>query len=160
MNCILAFHSWAFFSVKDDGAEYDTANSTAFDHDWVDSIIDEYSMEYTKAISQSTAFSVTIPLFIGKNWYEVKYHMVQLIVTCIGAAGIPLSYLIRDTCQDWEDTNVISSLQDRRTATKMHSGNSFDIDNKYLFRILSNAFSATTLEDAIIIHKRNQNGTM
>ena len=56
MNCILAFHSWEFFSVKDDGAEYDTANATAFDHDWVDSIIYEYSMEYTKAISQSTAF--------------------------------------------------------------------------------------------------------
>ena len=93
-------------------------------------------MEYPKATSQITAFLVTIPSFIGTNWHEVKYHMVQLIDNHIGEAGITLSYLIRDTHQYWEYTNGISSLQDRLTATKIHSRNSFDIDKKELFRIL------------------------
>ena len=29
------------FSVKDSGAEYDTTSATEFDHEWVDSVIDE-----------------------------------------------------------------------------------------------------------------------
>ena len=86
--------------------------------------------------------------------------MVQLLLTCIGAAGIPLSYMIRDTCQDWEDTHGINYLQDRRTATKIHYGNSFKIDNKYLFRILLYKFYSTAPEDVILIQQRNQNGTV
>ena len=160
MNHILEFHCWACFTVKDSGLEYYTASSTSFDHDWLDSIKDEYSMEYPKVTSQSTESLVTIPSFIGTNWYEVKSHMVQLFVTCIGAAGIPFSYLIRGTFQDWENTNRISSLQDSITATKIHSGNSFDIDDKDLFCILSNTFSATALEDVILSHHRTQNDTM
>ena len=53
-------------------------------------------MKDTKATSQSTAFLVMIPLFIGTKWYEVKYHMVQLLATRIGALVIQLSYLIID----------------------------------------------------------------
>ena len=49
--------------------------------------------------------------------------MVQLLATHIGAAGITLLYLLRDTHQDWEDTKVIISLQYRRTVNKMNSGN-------------------------------------
>ena len=98
-----------------------------------------------KATSQSTAFLVTIPSFIGTNWYEFKSHMEQLIATHIGSAGIPLSYTIKDTCQYWEDTKTMASLQDMITATNMHSGNSFDIENKELFRIISNTFFTTTL---------------
>ena len=75
-------------------------------------------MEKPKATSQSTSFLVTIPLFIGNNWYEVKSHKVQLLATCIGAAGIPFSDMIRDTRRYWEDTNMIPYLQDRRTSTK------------------------------------------
>ena len=86
--------------------------------------------------------------------------MVQLLEICIGAAGITVSHLIRDTRQDWEDTNGIYSLQDMRTATKMNSGNSFDIDNKELLHILSNTFSATALEYVILSYHRIQNGTM
>ena len=78
--------------------------------------------------------------------------MVQLLANIIGAEGIPLSYLIRYTRRDCQDMNVIPSLQDRRTATKMHFGNSFDIENEELFRILSNTLSATTIKDIILIH--------
>ena len=42
----------------------------------------------------------------------------------------------------------------------MHSGNSFDIGNKELLRILSDNFSTTTLEDIILGHKRTHNGSM
>ena len=117
-------------------------------------------MDDTKANYQSTSFLLTIPWFIGTNWYAVKSHMVQLLVTRIVVSGIPLSYLIRDTLQYWEDTNRITSLQDRRIATKIHSGNSFDIDNKELLRHLSNTFSATTLGDVILIHQRTHNYNM
>ena len=47
-----------------------------------------------------------------------------------------------------------------RTATKSNSGNSFDIYNKDLFRILSNTFSATLFEDVIFSYQRTQNDTM
>ena len=41
MNYILVFHRWAVFAVKYSGAEYDTASATAFDCDWVYSIIEK-----------------------------------------------------------------------------------------------------------------------
>ena len=41
MNHILAFHHWALFAVKDYWVEYDTASATAFDCDWVYSIIEK-----------------------------------------------------------------------------------------------------------------------
>ena len=69
-------------------------------------------------------------------------------------------YLIRDTRQYWEDTNVIISLQDRRTVTKKNYEKIFEIDSKEIFRIISNKFSTTTLEYAIISHQSTQNGTM
>ena len=69
-------------------------------------------------------------------------------------------YLIRDTRKYWEDTNLIISLQDRRTVTKKNYGKSFEIYSKELFHILSNKFSATTLEYEIISHQRTQNGTI
>ena len=69
-------------------------------------------------------------------------------------------YLIRDTRQYWEDTNVIISLQDRRTVTKKNYEKIFEIDSKEIFRIISNKFSTTTLEYAIISHQMTQNGTM
>ena len=58
--------------MKDDVAEYYTASATTFDHDWVDSILYEYSMEDPKATSQSTLFLVTIPSFIETNWYKLN----------------------------------------------------------------------------------------
>ena len=48
INLILKFHHWAVFAVNDDVFECDTASSTSFDRDCVDSIIHEYSMEYHK----------------------------------------------------------------------------------------------------------------
>ena len=122
MNRILVFHYWAVFASKDAGAEYDTASATGSDYDWVYSIMYEYFMEDPKETSKSTEFYVTIPSFIGTSWYEVKSHMMQLLANHIGAAGTSFSYMIRDTPQDWENTNRIISLQDSRTATKMHFG--------------------------------------
>ena len=83
MNRILEFHCWAVFLVKDYEVEYDTTSATTFNFYWVDSITDEESMEDPKAIYQSTEVLVTIPSFIGMDWYEVKSNMVQLLATCI-----------------------------------------------------------------------------
>ena len=117
-------------------------------------------MEDPKATSQSTVFFVTIPSFIGTNWYEVKSHIVQLLATCIGSAGITLPYLIKYAWRYWEDKKIILSFQYRRTATKMHSGNSFDIDNKDIFCILSNTFSSTTVDYVTLCHQMTHNGSM
>ena len=86
--------------------------------------------------------------------------MMQLLTTHIGTAVIPLSYLIRDTIQDWEDIKGISFLQDRRNATTIHPGKLFDIGNKELFHIFSNTFYYATLEDVTLSNKRTQNGTI
>ena len=81
-------------------------------------------------------------------------------MTSIGAAGIPLSYMISYTRHDWKYNSSIPSLRDRIFVTKIHYRNSFDIDNEELFRILSNTFFANTLEDVIRRHQRTQNGNM
>ena len=41
MNRILEFHRWAVFAIKYFGEEYDIVSDTAFDCDWVESIIYE-----------------------------------------------------------------------------------------------------------------------
>ena len=76
MNRILEFYPYTVFAVKDSGAEYDVTSVAAFDRDWVNYIMGEYSIEDLKATSQSTSFLVMMPSFIGTNWYEVKSHMV------------------------------------------------------------------------------------
>lgn len=158
MNRIVAFHYWTTYAVKEAHALYDTTETPKFDRAWIDSISDNYSMKGLEPTSQSTTFSVVIPPFEGTNWYEVKAHIASLLATRIGMSGIPLSYLIRDTRQEWKDTEHIVSLQTRRTATKLHSGSSFDLDNGELYRILSNVFSSTTLEDVIRAQQKSQNG--
>ena len=100
MNRILEFHRYTVFAVKDSGAEYDVTSVAAFDRDWVNYIMGEYSIEDLKATSQSTSFLVMISSFIRIIWYDVKSHLLKLLETCIGAAVLPLSYLIRDTPQD------------------------------------------------------------
>ena len=53
---------------------------------------------------QSTAFSVIVPTFVGTNWHDVKAKMIALLKKRVGTSGIPLTYLIRETRQTWEDT--------------------------------------------------------
>ena len=85
LNRILAFYNWTVYAIKDAHAEYDENNSAAFDLTWINSIIDSYNMKEPDSTPQSTAFSVIIPTFVGTS-------------------GIPLTYLIRETRQTWEDT--------------------------------------------------------
>ena len=155
---ILAFYHWTTFAVKEGGATYDTNTVTEFNREWVSTIMEAYTMEKPEVTSQSTALSVPVDKYNGRNWFDVKGQITQLMSTRIGHAGIPLAYILRDSRQEWEDTEDIESLQDRRIATKKLEGPTYDLDNKELFRILANVLNGTTLEDDVNKFKVKKNG--
>ena len=107
---------------------------------------------------QSTSFSVTIPHFVGTNWYDVKAKMLALLATRTGNSGIPLIFLVRETRLLWENTDDITNLQERRIATKSHGGNTYDLDNRELFRILMNTFTSTTLDNVVRSFQKHNDG--
>ena len=107
---------------------------------WINSINEAYLMEDPDPTSQRTTFTVDVPKFDGTNWFDVRSKIHDLLSTRIGAAGISLTYLIRTTRLPWEDTEEIVSLQDRRIATKIHEGRSFQTDNREFHRILTNIY--------------------
>jgi hypothetical protein len=144
--------------VKEGGAEYDVNSVTEFNREWVGSIMEAYTMEKPEVTSQSTAFSVTVPKYNGRNWFDVKGQITQLMSTRMGHAGIPLSYILRETRKEWEETEGTISLQDRRVATKKLEGPTYDLDNKELFRIISNVLTGTTLEDDVNKFKVSKDG--
>ena len=158
-NHILAFRKWATFAIRDAQARYDVNTVGEFDLDWITSICEEYMLDDPEPTSQSTALSVSVSKFDGTNWYEVKSQFVALVSTRIGQAGLPLSYLIRKVRKSWEDSEEITSLQERRMATKLHEGTTFEVDNRELYRILLQTFASTTLEDTIKTEQRSQSGT-
>ena len=90
-------------------------------------------MKDPDATPQSTALLVIIPTFSGTNWHDVKAKLISLLTTCVGTSGIPLTYLIRETRQPWEDTEQMTNLQERRIAKKVHKANTFELDNIELF---------------------------
>ena len=142
----LVFHHWTIYAIKD------------FDRTWVKNIMDSYTMEKPEITSQSTSFSVTVTKYDGTNWFHVRGQILQLMSTQIGHSGIPLSYILRQTRSEWEDTENIISLQDRRIATKMLQGPTFDLDNKEFFRTLANVLNTTTLEDDVNKFKGTKHG--
>ena len=157
-KCILAFHYWTVYAVKEGGARDDANTVADFDQAWIDSIVDSYTMEKAEVTTQSTSFSVEVPKYNDMNWFNVRGQIVQLMSTRIGHAGIPLSYIIRQGRERWEDTEHITSLQDRRVMTKRFKGPTFDLDNKEFYCILSNVLSGTTLEDDVNKYKRTKHG--
>ena len=158
LNRILVFYNWTVFSIKDAHAKYDENNSAAFDLTWINSIIDSYNMKDPDATPQSTAFSVIIPTFFGTNWHNVKTKVIALLTTRVRTSGIPLTYLIRETRQTWEDTEQMPNLQERRIATNFHKGNTFELDNRELFRILLSTFTSTTLDNVVRLFQKHNNG--
>ena len=68
-------------------------------------------MKDSDSTPQSTAFSVIIPTFVGTNWHDLKSKVISLLTTGVGTSGIPLTYLIRETRQTWEDTEQMPNLQ-------------------------------------------------
>ena len=158
LNRNLAFYKWTIFAIKDARAFYDENSAATFDLDWVNSISEAYNMEDPKVTPQSTAFSVTVPTFVGTNWHDVKAKMTALLMTRIGNAGVPLTYLIRERRRLWENTDDISNLQERRIATKAHAGTTFELDNSELYRILLNTFTSTTLDNVVRSFQRHNDG--
>ena len=110
LNRILAFYKWTVYAIKDAYSEYDEKNSAAFDLTWNNSIIDSYNMKDPDATPQSTAFLVIIPTFDVTNWNDVKAKAIALLTTRVVTSGIPLTYLIRETRQTWEDTEQMPNL--------------------------------------------------
>ena len=158
LNRVLAFYRWSIFAVKDAGAQYDIANVAIFDLNWINGHVDEYLLPDPEVTSQATPFAVTVPRFEGTNWHDVKTMIIALLATRIGNAGIPITYLVRETRLFWEDTEYMSNLQDRRVRTKLHQGITFDLDNTELFRILMNIFATTTLDSLVRAFQTTTNG--
>ena len=50
------------------------------------------------------------------------------------------------------------NLQEIRIATKFHKVNTFELDNRELFRILLNTFTSTTLDNVVRSFKKHNNG--
>ena len=50
------------------------------------------------------------------------------------------------------------NTQERMIATKVHKGNTFELDNIELFRILLNTFTSTTLDNVVRSHQKHNNG--
>ena len=157
-NRITAFHRWTIFAIRDAHAKYDVATVGEFTRDWVDSIREQYNSSDPETTPQSTALAVEVPKFNGTNWFDVRSKIHDLLSTRIGAAGIPLTYLIRDARRQWEDTEEIDSIQDRRIATKVYEGTSFDQDNREFHRILTTLFSGSTLESIVQSNQARTNG--
>ena len=130
LNRIFTLYKWTVYAIKDGHAEYDENNSASFDLTWINSIIDSYNMKDPDATPQSTTFSVIILTFVGTNWHDVKAKVKALLMTRVGTSGIPLTYLIREIRQTWEDTDQMTNLQERKIATKVHKGNTFELDNR------------------------------
>ena len=115
-------------------------------------------MKDPDAKPQSTAFLVIIPTFDETNWHDVKAKFIALLTTRVETSGIPLTYLIRETRQTWENTEQMPNLQERRIETKVHKGNTFELENRELFRILLNTFTSTTLDNVVRSFQKHNNG--
>ena len=110
------------------------------------------------ATPQSTAFSVELPRFMGTNWHTAKSQIEALLATRMGNAGIPLTYRVRKSRDLWEDTDHVPNLTERRIATKMHQGNTCELDNREFFCILLNLFTSTTLDNVVKAHQPRNDG--
>ena len=149
LNRILSFYRWTTYTIKDGKAEYDERSTLTFDLDWVNSIVDEYLITYPDTTPQSTVFSVTVPHFEGTNWHDVKAKILALLGTRKSNSRIPLTYLEWETHLLWQTTDDVKSLQDRIITTKALEGNTYELDNRGLFRILTNMITSTTLDNAV-----------
>ena len=52
----------------------------------------------------------------------------------------------------------MTNIQERRIATKVHKGNTFELDNRELFRILLNTFTSTTLDNVVRLFQKHNDG--
>lgn len=155
---IMAFHKWATYAIRDAGSTYTVADLPMFTRNWVDAFKEEYNAAEPETTPESTAFAVSVPKFSGTNWFDVRMKIHDLLSTRIGSAGLPLTYLIRETRDTWDATVNAQSLQHRRIATKAYDGPSFDRDNREFHRILTNLFSGSTLENIVQSNQSKANG--
>ena len=98
---------------KNGQAEYKEAGPATFNHDWINSIVDEYLMKDPSTIPQSTPFSMTVPNSVETDWHDTKSKLKTLLATRIGNFGIPLVYLVRKIRLGWEDTDAVNNLQEK-----------------------------------------------
>ena len=154
MTRILAFRKWSIIAVKEGDAMYDVADVAIFNYTWITSIQEEFSHANPDPTSPGP-LPVKVPKFNGQNWYEVKAALELSLTLVYGHSGIPLSYLVRTTRQTWDDANTLTSLEQRRIATKAHKSTEFNKDNAELYRILGQEFDTTTLADVIRDVKRS-----
>lgn len=148
---ILALRRFAIIAIREGGAFYEPNDAPDFSLAWINTIQEEYNQKDPDPTTPGPLV-VNVPKFKGNNWYLVKSQFLLALQTVYGQSGVPLSYLIRETRVNWEDTdnhNDYPSLQSRRVASKDHSGADFNKDNVELYRILGQEMDGTTLEDVV-----------
>ncbi len=131
-----------------------------FNQAWIEGNEDMFSGEGTEPSPSGTTLPVKVPSFTGTNWYEVKNAFVQGLASIYGQSGVLLTYLVRDERKAWEQTEHISSLEQRRILTKAHSGAEFNKDNTELHHLLSQTTftSRTMLQDVVHQFGATSNG--
>lgn len=142
--CILALRRFAIITIREGGAFYEPNDAPDSSLAWINQIQEEYNQKDP----DPTTPGPLVVKFKGNNWYLVKSQFLLALQTVYGQSGVPLSYLIRETRVNWEDTDNLNdypSLQSRRIASKEHAGADFNKDNVELYQILD----GTTLEDVV-----------
>lgn len=154
---ILIFRRWAVYAIIEGGAEYSENNLADFTLAWLDSIQDDYSGKINEPTAPGSALAVEVPKVKGDNWYEVKEALLLALQSYYGKGGVNLTYLTRDERKEWEDTEDMDTLEQRRVATKAHSGSDFSHDNTELYCILNSHFTGSALQD-VVSNVRRSNG--
>lgn len=106
---ILTLRRFAIIAIKEGGAQYTPNDVNTFDLAWINSIQDEYNQKDPNPTTPRT-LSVTIPKFVGTNWYEVKQQFMLALQTVYGQSGVLLLYLIRGSRVAWQDTGNTDQL--------------------------------------------------
>ena len=152
---IQILHRWAVYAIKEGHAKYDETEAEGFDLNWLEGIQEEYSGTLNEPTAAGSKLSVEVPKFTGTNWYEVKAAFILGLQAFYGKGGVNLTYLTRERRMSWNETDDMDSLEQRRVATKAHTGSDFSYDNAELYRILAAQFNGTSLQDVVRNIKRS-----
>ena len=151
-----ALRRWAKDSLIEGGdpIEANAAVLATFDDDWRDEMCEEYNESIATNVDNSS--DVMRINYDGTNWYDAKRSILDVTGSKIGAKGVPLSYLLRSQRGNWFDQ--YETMEERRIATYKHSGHGYQDDNKALYQVLAQYFSATACNDAVRRYEKSKNG--
>jgi hypothetical protein len=84
------------------------------------------------------------PIFDPNDWEAFDTATIEYLRAKVGAAQVPLSYVLRDEANRPTDAElVLASPYDRRFWLTQHTGDTYDIDNRRVWGYLSGRINAT-----------------